>query len=172
MAKRRTKQKAQKRAKGSITQAPWRRLRNPYRPIEILNLDEIEAIHDTSLDILERYGIEFRSGQALGILRNAGASVDPSTNIVRFERGLLEETIAHAPSEFTLWARNPERYVIIGGQHISFDSGGGPPNATDVDGGRRMGSFEDFQAFVRLGQSLNVLHLIGGSPIAPFDLDA
>lgn len=172
MARRRTKQRAQQRGQGRVAQAPWRRLRNPYQPIEILSADQIEALHDTSLNILEQFGIEFRSDKALGILRNAGAEVDLSTHMVRFERGLVEEAIAHAPSEFTLWARNPERYVIIGGQHLSFDSVGGPPNGSDSEKGRRMGNFEDFQAFVRLAQSLNVLHLVGGSPIAPIDLDA
>mgnify|MGYP001184038673 CR=1 FL=1 len=172
MVKRRTKQRAKQRAKGPIKQPPWRRLRNPYRPMEILSPDEVEALHDASLDILEQYGIEFRSDEALKILKNAGAFVDAGTDVVRFERGLVEETIAHAPSQFTLWARNPERYVIIGGQHLCFDSVGGPPNGTDVEGGRRMGNFEDFQAFVRLAQSLNVLHLVGGAPVAPIDLDA
>ena len=172
MARRRTKQRAQQRGKGRVAQAPWRRLRNPFQPIGILSPDQIEALHDTSLNSLEQFGIEFRSEKALGILRNAGAEVDLSTHMVRFERGLVEEAIAHAPSEFTLWARNPERYVIIGGQHLCFDSVGGPPNGSDSEKGRRMGNFEDFQAFVRLAQSLNVLHLVGCSPIAPIYLDA
>ena len=171
MKRKSTKQRARSRGKGRIEQAPWRRLRNPYQPLEILAPDEVEAIHDTSMQVLERYGIEFRSDKALAVLESAGADIDRDTQIVRFERGLVEETLAHAPSEFTLRARNPDRYVTIGGRHISFDSVGGPPNGSDCEKGRRMGNFEDFCAFVRLVQSLNVLHLVGGSPIAPVDLD-
>ena len=172
MARKRTKQRVRERDTGTVDQAPWRRLRNPYAPIEILSADQIEALHDTSLAVLEQHGIEFRSDQALAVLENAGADIDRDTQIVRLERGLVEETIKHAPSEFTLRARNPDRYVIIGGQHICFDSVGGPPNSADLQGGRRMGSFQDFLAFVRLAQSLNVLHLVGGAPVAPVDLDA
>ena len=171
MARKRIKQRARERGKGPIEQSPWRRLRNPYKPIEVLTGEQVEALHHTSLEVLENHGIEFRSDKALETLRLAGADVDPDTNVVRFERGLVEETIANAPSEFTLWARNPDRYVIIGGQHITFDSVGGPPNGSDIESGRRMGNFKDFLAFVRLAQSLNVLHLVGGSPIAPIDLD-
>jgi trimethylamine--corrinoid protein Co-methyltransferase len=49
---------------------------------------------------------------------------------------------------------------------------GGPPNASDLDGGRRPGNFADYKNFIRLMQSLNILHLCGGVPIAPIDLDA
>ena len=55
----------------------------------------------------------------------------------------------------------------FGGRHLNFNSVGGPPNASDLDGGRRPGNFEDFQNFIRLMQSLNALHLCGGVPVAP-----
>ncbi len=154
-----------------IRQAPWRRLVNPYRPIEVLSADEVESVHQASLGVLERFGIEFLSEDALTALEHAGADVDRANRLVRFDRGLVAECLATAPSEFTLHARNPERDVVLGGNHITFDSVGGPPNCSDLDGGRRMGNYRDFCNFVRLAQSLNVLHLIGGTPIAPVELD-
>ena len=155
-----------------VTQLPWRRLENPYQPVEILSADHIEAIHQTSLRVLEELGVEFLSETALEKLKAAGADVDMGTQLVKFDRGLIMELIAKAPSEFTLTPRNPERYVQLGGRHISFNSVGGPPNASDLDGGRRPGNFKDFQNFIRLMQSLNALHLCGGVPVAPIDLDA
>ncbi|MEM7124230.1 MAG: trimethylamine methyltransferase family protein [Pseudomonadota bacterium] len=155
-----------------VTQLPWRRLENPYQPVEILSADHIEAIHQTSLRVLEELGVEFLSETALEKLKAAGADVDMASQLVKFDRGLIMELVAKAPSEFTLTPRNPERHVHFGGKHINFNSVGGPPNASDLDGGRRPGNFHDFQNFIRLMQSLNALHLCGGVPVAPIDLDA
>ena len=41
-----------------VRQLPWRRLVNPYRPIEILSADQVEAIHVASLRILDEIGME------------------------------------------------------------------------------------------------------------------
>jgi trimethylamine--corrinoid protein Co-methyltransferase len=51
-----------RRTVGGLKQLPWRRLRNPYRPIEVLSEDQLEAIHNTSLRILEEHGMEFLDG--------------------------------------------------------------------------------------------------------------
>ncbi len=157
---------------GAPRQLPWRRLRNPYAPIDVLDAEAVEAIHEATMHVLENLGIEFLSASALEILARAGAEVDVDTQMVRMDRGFVLEAVAKAPASFTLHARNPERDVIMGANHICFDSVGGPPNASDLDGGRRSGNFEDLCNFVRLTQALDVLHMCGGTPIAPIELDA
>ena len=37
---------------------PWRDVRNPYRPLDVLSEDQLEAIHRTSLRILGELGID------------------------------------------------------------------------------------------------------------------
>ena len=170
---RRSEKRSQRRpAAPKVTQLPWRRLRNPYKPVEIISADHLEAMHETSLRVLEELGIEFLSVTALDILAAAGADVDRANNMVRFDRALVMELVGKAPAEFTLTPRNPERAVSFGGNHLNFNSVGGPPNASDLQGGRRQGNFADYKNFIRLMQSLNILHLCGGVPIAPIDLDA
>ena len=93
---------------------PWRRLANPYRPIEILSADEVEAIHAASLRILSEIGMQVLGDRAVDLLRGAGAAVDRETRTVRMDPGQVEELIALAPSLFTLRARNPERDVVFG----------------------------------------------------------
>ncbi len=156
----------------AVQQLPWRRVTNPYEPIRVLRPEAVEAIHNASMEVLERLGIEFLDRRALELLEAAGATVDQDSRMVRFDRALVMAAIDKAPKTFTLFARNPERNVLLGGNHITFDSVGGPPNASDLAGGRRSGNFEDFNNFVRLVQSLNVLHLCGGAPIAPIELNA
>ena len=172
MKRKRTKDRVRDRASASVDQPPWRTLNNRYPPFDLLSDDQLEAIHDTSLRVLEDFGIEFRSDKALQALSDAGADVDFATQVVRFDRALVTELISLAPSEFTLHARNSARNVTLGGRHLCFDSVGGPPNSADETAGRRMGTFEQCCQFFKLAQSLNVLHIIGGWPIAPTDLNA
>ncbi|MBM3571147.1 MAG: methyltransferase, partial [Alphaproteobacteria bacterium] len=156
-----------RRSSSGFAQAPWRRLASPYPPMEILSADQVEAIHDASLDVLERLGMEFMHDGALDRLARAGAQVDRATQQVRFDRHMVLELVAKAPSEFTITPRNPERAITVGGRQINFGGVAGPPNCSDLAGGRRPGNFKDFCDLVRLGHSLNALHYIGGSPVAP-----
>ena len=54
----------ERRTVGGVKQLPWRTYRNPYKPIEVLNEEQIERIHDASMRILEEFGIEFLDDQA------------------------------------------------------------------------------------------------------------
>ena len=58
----------ERREVGAFGQLPWRNLRNPYRPIEVLEEGQVEAIHDASLRILEEIGMDFLHPEALEIL--------------------------------------------------------------------------------------------------------
>jgi len=53
-----------RRVAGSLSQPPWRRLVNPYRPVEVLRPEQLEAIHDAAMRILESTGLEFMSDEA------------------------------------------------------------------------------------------------------------
>jgi len=148
----------------------WRRLVNPYRPIEVLDEEAVERIHLASLEVLEELGLEVMSDRALDILERAGAEVDRATQRVRFDRGLVLEAVAKAPAEFTLHARNPERDVTFGGNRVLFTPVSSAPNCSDLDRGRRAGTFADFSDFLRLAQSLDIIHFIAGYPVEPQDL--
>jgi len=139
-----------RRAAGGIRQVPWRRLVNPYRPIEILSADEVEAIHTASLTILSEIGMQVLGDRALDALRGAGAVVDSDTRTVTMDPAQVEQLVALAPSEFTLRARNPERDIVFGGANVVFCAVGGPAFVSDLDRGRRPGNIADFRDYVRL----------------------
>ena len=160
------------RREAGLQQLPFARLRNPFRPVEILSLDQVETIHHASLRLLQETGIEIWHGEARAILRAAGAEVSEAEQRVRLAPELTTALVAKAPPEFTLRARNPERDLIIGGDHVVFAGTGGPAFASDLDRGRRPGTFADCQDYIRLVHSLNVLHQDGGTGIEPTDLPA
>jgi trimethylamine--corrinoid protein Co-methyltransferase len=47
-----------------------------------------------------------------------------------------------------------------------------PPNAMDLDRGRRVGTRDSFQDLMKLTQYFNCIHLAGGYPVEPIDIHA
>src|SRR5262245_10350272 len=169
MAEERVRRRPRREAAG-VPLARWRKLRNPYRPVEILSSDEVETIHRASLRILDEIGVEVLGDRAVDILAADGARVDRETRRIRVDPTRVEELVAKSPSEFELHARNPERNVRLGGDHLVFCAVGGPAFVTDLDRGRRAGNHADFVDYVRLIGALDVIHQEGGGPLEPTDL--
>jgi trimethylamine--corrinoid protein Co-methyltransferase len=159
----------ERRAAGGLKQLPWRRYRNLYKPIEVLRPEQLEKTHEASLRILEEIGIEFLDAEALSLLKAAGADVDMGTQRVKFDRGLVLESIAKVPREVTLHARNPERNLTFGGDHVNFGSVASAPNVNDLDRGRRPGNFQDYCDLLKLVQTYNIVQFTGGYPVEPAD---
>ncbi len=155
-----------------IRQLPWRSVINPYAPMEVLSEEQLEAIHLTSLRILEELGIELMSRRAREILRAAGAEVDESTATVRLDRNLVAEALSTTPSSFMLTSRNQARRLTFGSNHINFGLVAGPPNVHDAERGRRSGNYRDYCDFIRLAHYFNAIHLIGNQVCAPMELPA
>ncbi len=51
----------------------------------------------------------------------------------------------------------------IGGRHVCFAPTSGPPNIMDIHNGRRAGTFEDFCNLIKLCQTFDVIHSLGGA---------
>ena len=105
-------------------------------------------------------------------LTRAGADVDEDSMMVRFDRNLVREKLALAPAAFGLRARNPEHNLQIGGNHVVFASVGGPAFCSDLDKGRRPGTYAEMCDYLRLIQSLNIVHQEGGGAFEAMDLPA
>ncbi len=144
-------------------------LKNPFAPLAPLDEEQLEFVHDISLQILEQQGIEVLGDLALDTFRAAGADVSKD-GLVKMDRALVLETIAHAPATFELASRNPENTVHVGGNTINFGLVSGPPNVHDCINGRRAGNIEDFRKLIMLGQHFNVVSFFGNQAVAPTDL--
>jgi len=160
----------ERRTAGGMKQLPWRKYRNPYKPVEVLTADQLEAIHNASLKILEDIGVEFLDAEVLDILIKAGARPIPGTKRVKLDRGLVMEAVAKTPTEVTLHARNPERSLTFGGNHVNFGSVASAPNVSDLDRGRRPGMFNDYCELLKLVQTFNIVQFVSGYPVEPADL--
>ena len=141
----------------------YRHLRNPFAPLRVFSDDQVAAIHDAALVMLETQGMKVLSVDARRRYRDAGATVDEATQIVRLDRGLVSASIASAPREITLHALDPQRHVPLWDGQVAFAPTSGPPNIMDTAGGRRAGTLEDFCNIVKLCQSFEVIHILGGA---------
>ena len=169
----RANRKSEGRKEGAeeLHQLPFKQPQNPYQPFNIISDEEIHSLHTKSLDVLEEIGINFLLDEAREILKNAGADVRTGETRVRFDRNLIESSIKTVPQKFTGHARNPDHNLEYGGNFMAFAMVASPPNATDLDNGRRQGNLEDYCNFIRLGQSLNIVHQMAGYPVEPTDIE-
>jgi trimethylamine--corrinoid protein Co-methyltransferase len=156
---------------GRLAQLPWRTVVNPFAPLDVLSADQVEAIHLTSLRILEELGIEVMSAGGRAVLAAAGADVEDSGN-VRLDRVMVEAALKSAPASFTLTSRNPVKTLTFGGAHVNFSLVAGPPNVHDRERGRRSGNLRDYTELVKLAHYFNAIHVIGNQVCAPIELPA
>ena len=153
-------------------QVPFRQPQMRLNHTEVVSADELESIHQASLTILERIGMEFLCPESRSIMRAGGAEVDEATKRVRIPRELVLSSIAHAPSEFTLHSWNPDHNVRIGGRWVTFGTVASTPHYIDRNGVRRAGDREGFRDLLKLAQMLNVIHYVPGYPVEPIDIHA
>ena len=154
----------------SIAQMAFKQLKNPYPPIEILSTDQIEVIHHASLRILKELGLQVIDSDARARLKAAGCDVNDSTGMVRFDPALVEEMITDLPSQYESLSRNPEKSLVVGGNNIVFSSVAGPSFVTDIDRGRRAGTYKELCDFIKVSHGLNIIHQDGGAGFEPLDL--
>ena len=156
------------RQRPQIQESAFIERRIPYYEL----LDEAAlALIETNADlVLEEIGIDFRDDpEALRLLRDAGADVQGER--VRFPKGMCRAIIqASAPAEFTQYARNPQRNVVIGGRRTVLAPAYGSPFIHNLDEGRRYATIEDFRNFVKLTYMSPGLHHSGGTVCEPVDL--
>ncbi|MDW8326610.1 MAG: trimethylamine methyltransferase family protein [Anaerolineales bacterium] len=170
MTERRSTRRGQ-RAESPLLKLPFRQLRNPLKPLEILTPEQVEKVHEASMRILEETGLLMMDAEALSLWQAAGAQVDHKAQHVRLDRGLVLELVAKAPRSFTWRARDPAKSVTVGENYITFAPQGGVAYATDLDYGRRRGSLRDYQNFLKLIQMSGPLHYAGEQVMALYDVE-
>jgi len=135
---------------------------------ELLTNEQVEQIHETSIQILTQTGVEFGYPPALEMLKKGGAKVEGQR--VFFSERLIEEQINKAPGKFRLYARDPAKDVIVGGDNTVFTTGYGAPFVTELNSGRRKGTLRDFVNFVKLTGASTNQNICSGTVIEPNDV--
>lgn len=136
---------------------------------ELLTEAELDQIETQSEWILSAIGIEIRGDEiALKLFKDAGASVDGER--IRFDPGHVKSLCQTAPKTYTMHARNPQRNIEFGGSNLILAPAYGSPFVSDLKGGRRYATVQDFQNFIKLTYLTPHLHHQSGTVCEPVDV--
>ena len=90
----------------------------------ILSNEDLDALHESTLQLLEDYGLQMHGKEALDILAGAGCEVDYENDRVKFPRNLVNDAIEKCPAEFTLCGRDPAKDTVVGGKKVAYKNFG------------------------------------------------
>ncbi len=142
-----------------------------YKFIRLLNKEDLESIHEATVEVLESVGVELQNDAALELFKSKDAELDGHR--VKIPRKVLEQAIETAPESFTLCARDDAKSLIIGkGQtRTHVEPSNGCIYAQSQDGGRRLANMDDLIGFFKLAQASEVCNINGAIPVEPSDID-
>ncbi len=90
-----------------------------FRPrLQVASEDQIEHLHQATLEVLERTGVQVTHPRALELFHGAGARVDGDR--VHIPAWLVEKAIQTAPSRVVLGDRSGRRTVFLEGNKVWF----------------------------------------------------
>lgn len=141
-----------------------------FKPLEVLTEQQVEAIHQGIMTVLEDTGVRFEHKRALDIFKKAGCKVDEEDMRVRIPPGLVREALNKCPTSFRLRARDPKHDVVVGGNVLHFASAPGMQRA-DLDTWEpRDATRQEFYDAVRIYDALENFHIFhGNSPHFSFE---
>jgi len=125
---------------------------------EILSKEDIQQIHDTSMNLLANVGVQFPYEPALAAFQKHGIRTDGQRVYLNEDQVL--KALASVPKQFTIHARNPEHSVVVGGGRPVFAPGYGAPflvdGAPSGEGvvGKRAPTMDDYVNLVKLAHAL------------------
>ncbi|NVK31607.1 MAG: trimethylamine methyltransferase family protein [Gammaproteobacteria bacterium] len=160
--------RGERRNRGQAKYYPY--IERSFSPLEVLSEEALATIEANADRLLDEVGIEFRDDpEAIQMWKDAGADIQGER--VRFPKGMCRKIIQDsAPAQFTQYARNAERSVVIGGNNTVLVPAYGSPFIRNLDEGRRYANISDFQNFVKLAYMSPHIHHSGGTVCEPVDL--
>ncbi|MFK7940286.1 MAG: trimethylamine methyltransferase family protein [Roseovarius sp.] len=141
--------------------ADYSQLRHPFQPQALFSDDQISAIHDSALTVLEELGLKILLPEARNLFAKAGAQVDD--DMVRIGRDIVAEALRTAPRSWMLHARNPSYSHVYEPGALLFAGSGGCPNANDAVRGRRPGDLQSYTDALKLQQHFSAIHKLSPS---------
>lgn len=136
--------------------------------MQVFTREEINLIHDASMEILSETGVKFSSEEALELFRSNGFNVaNPRVFITEKEVMRALETV---PSRFVVHARNRQHDAAIGEDDFVFLPTGGAPNVSNAAGSRRPATMADYDTCCKLVQTSDQLDMNGFLTVQPTDV--
>jgi trimethylamine--corrinoid protein Co-methyltransferase len=138
-------------------------------PLQVLSAEEIRAIHDATLDILEHAGVKVLSSRMLSLLEEKGARTDAARKLAFFTPRQVEAALEQVPRRFEVFDREGNPAFSLGDGIPRIAAGHNAVNWVDSDSGvTRPSTVADVEKFCRICQELKDIDMIG-IPVMPQD---
>jgi len=135
--------------------------------VTLLTSEQVERVHEASLEILEQVGMLVRNEQARHIFAAHGCRVDAESQTVRFPRAVVEQYRASLPPKFTFNARDPRYDRTIPDDSPLIVTGSSAPNIVDpTTGYERRATSADLARIAHLVNELQGYDVFSISTLA------
>jgi trimethylamine--corrinoid protein Co-methyltransferase len=127
--------------------------------MRMLSDEQIDAVHQTSLDILSQTGLVMKNEAARDLLLEAGAW--QSNDRIKIPEGMVMDAIASAPSRIAMYNRLGEQTMPLEAGKVFFGPGSDCIFTLDLETGqRRKATAEDIRRIAHLCDGLDQIDFI------------
>jgi trimethylamine--corrinoid protein Co-methyltransferase len=110
---------------------------------ELLAPEQVERVHEASLEILEDVGLLVRNEEARARFAQHGCRVEAGSRVVKLPRAVVEQWRAACPPTFTFHGRDPQYDRTIPGDGPLIATGSSAPDVIDPETGQVRRSRSD-----------------------------
>lgn len=140
--------------------------------VKIFSDYELESIHLSTLEVMEKTGLYFESDEAMDLLESGGAKVDRSNHIVKIPGYMVEEAIRTAPKSILIAGRDPKNDFILERDRVNIcPFGQGVAVLDPYTGEYRPSTKKDLEDASRLVDALDQYDM-NFDMVAPREVDA
>ncbi|MCP4409393.1 MAG: trimethylamine methyltransferase, partial [Gammaproteobacteria bacterium] len=126
----------------------------------LLDDEQLQQLHHATLEILEKVGVCVKHPDALELLREGGCKIKEK-NTVLIPEYLVADAIQSAPSSVTIYNREGNRAMELGGSNVYFGMGTDLLNTYDLDtGALRQSCLQDVVNAAKVADSLEDIDFI------------
>jgi trimethylamine---corrinoid protein Co-methyltransferase len=135
---------------------------------DFMNPKDVEMIHEATINVLSKVGVEFKHEKALSIFAKHGARVEGDK--VFISESLLQSALSSIPKSFVLLGRSSDKNVNISLGQTVFAPASGPIFIREGLE-RRFATCKDFENFTKLCESSTTIAVINANITEPQDLE-
>ena len=103
---------------------------------DLLGPEQVERVHEASLEILEEVGLLVRNENARLVLLRHGCMPEADSEIIKFPRKVVEEFRKLTPPKFTFYGRKPKYDRTLPDQRPVIVTASSAPNIIDPNTGQ------------------------------------
>lgn len=121
---------------------------------------EVLRIHEAALTALEEIGLADAPPSGVKYMTDAGAILGDDGRL-RFPRALVEDMLAKAARDITLFGRDPKHDLLLSGDRVHYGTAGAAVHMVDVEGRRyRECGVQDLHDAARIVDRMDNIHFV------------